>query len=204
MHRFRVEVIDNAGVVKKPGTSGVLPASATCVTLPTTATGSLYASPGRAFAGTWATTTIAGVSVVPAGMPAVETTTLTEFAGAFERTRSSTAIAAAAASTTPRSKKIRLFGLFAWMATCSPRLSHWVSVTLLRLHCIQPAMLARMTAAPECGSNPPCRSSPFGNKRIAQRTSLATPGDRKLPKNRYSSKRPLAWARINIARMSSR
>jgi hypothetical protein len=104
-----------------------------------------------------------------------DTTTLTSFAGAFERTRSSTATAAAAASTTPRSKKIRLFGLFAWMATCSPRLSQFVSVTRLRLRCIQHSyLLAWMTAAPECGSNPPWRSSPFGNKRIAQRTSKAT------------------------------
>ena len=72
-----LEVIDSAGVEKKPGTNGVLLASATWVTLPTTATGSVYASPGFAVAGTWVTMTMAGVSVVPAGMAVSDTTTLT-------------------------------------------------------------------------------------------------------------------------------
>jgi hypothetical protein len=72
-----LDVIESAGVAKNPGTNGVLLASATWVTLPTTATGSVYASPGFAVAGTWVTTTIAGVSVVPAGMAVADTTTLT-------------------------------------------------------------------------------------------------------------------------------
>src|ERR1700674_1842321 len=54
-----VDVTERAGVEKNAGTRGVLVASATVVVLPTTAVGSVYASPGLLDAGTCVTTTIA-------------------------------------------------------------------------------------------------------------------------------------------------
>ena len=151
-----LEVIDSAGVEKNPGTNGVLLASATCVTLPTTATGSVYASPGLAVFGTWATTTIAGVSVVPAGMLVSDTTTLTSFAGAFERPGAARQLPPPQPAQLPEARRSGCSVCSPGLPPVLPRLSYCVWVTQLRLRCIQHSfLLAWMTAAPECGSNPP-------------------------------------------------